>query len=441
MLDRSSKRNERGAALILFSILLLFVVLPMIGLAIDGGVAYYAHARLVSAADAAALAGARSLNVGTTIDEQRANAQAIATQYFYANYPPGYLNTQNVTIAPPVVTETGTHTRTVSVSVSADVSMYFLGLLGHNTAHITTSAQTSRRDVNVVLTLDRSGSMTRVCGTMKASAQSFVSKFTNGRDTMGLITFMGNANVDFPSTLNFDSQTPSLNATLAKLNCGGNTGSAAALYLAHQQIKSVAEPGALNVIVFFTDGVPNGYSAGPAPAGFPVQPTSPCNGGLPLPGFVSDNGGIYSLTPVAINVTSMPTTSCFGSMSYAAKNFQYIPDTDAYGNSGWATGYRAVQRDAQNHITFTTNNSDAVSANAADDAARQIRNDGIFLYTIGLDGNGGLDNTLLKRIANDPTSPNYKASQPAGMYAYAGNAGQLAAAFNSIASEVLRISQ
>lgn len=432
--------GERGATLILFSLMLLLVVLPMIGLAIDGGVAYFAHARLVSAADAAALAGARSLNVGIDFAAQKLNAQSIATQYFYANYPAGYLNTKNITITADAE-ESGTHTRTVTVTAGGDVSMYFLGLLGYPTTHVATSAQTSRRDVNVVLTLDRSGSMSQVCGTMKASAQSFVSKFTNGRDTMGLITFMGNASVDYSSTLNFDSQSPSLNDTLATLKCGGNTGSAAALTLAHQQITKVAEPGALNVIVFFTDGVPNGFSAGPAPGGFLVKSTSSCNGGQPLAGFVSDNGGIYSLTPVAINVTTMPKTACSGSMSYLANNFQYIPDVDAYGNSAWSTGYKPVQRDAQNHITFTTANSDAISANAADDAAQQIRKDGIFVYTIGLDGDGGLDSTLLKRIANDPAGSTYDSSQPTGMYAYAGNAGQLAAAFNSIASEVLRISQ
>lgn len=186
MRDRFSndRRGERGAALLLFSILLMLVVLPMIGLAIDGGMAYFAHSRLVAAADAAALSGARSLNVGLDFAAQKANAQAIATQYFYANYPAGFLNSKNIAISADAE-ETGTHIRTVTVSVSADVSMYFLSLLGRQTAHIATSAQTSRRDVNVVLTLDRSGSMTGVCETMKASAKSFVSKFTNGRDTMG----------------------------------------------------------------------------------------------------------------------------------------------------------------------------------------------------------------------------------------------------------------
>jgi len=438
MRDQYSKENERGAALILFSIMLLLVVLPMIGLGIDGGVAYYAHARLASAADAAALAGARSLNVGLDLASQTASAQSIAKQYFLANYPANFLNSKNVSFPAPSVAETGTHVRTVNVSASADVSMYFLGLLGHPTVHITASAQTSRRDVNVVLTLDRSGSMGKVCGTMTAAAQSFVSKFTNGRDTMGLITFMGNANVDYPSTLTFDSQTPSLTATLGTLKCGGDTGSAAALTLAHQQITKLAEPGAFNVIVFFTDGVPNGFSAGPAPGGFLVKATSPCNGGKPLAGFIADDGGIYLPNPVAINVTSMPKSACFGNMSYVANNFQYIPNTDAYGNSG--TGYKSVTT-SQTHIAFTTANSDAVSWNAADNAALKIRQGGIFLYTIGLDGNGGIDSYFLARIANDPTSATYNSSQPAGMYAYAGNAGQLAAAFNSIASEVLRISQ
>ncbi len=434
------KYGERGAALLLFSILLLLVVLPMIGLAIDGGVAYFAHARLVSAADAAALAGARSLNVGEDFAAQKQNAESIAGQYFYANFPASFLGSKNVAFKADAE-ETGTHIRTVTVSATADLPVYFLGLLGHQSTSVATTAQASRRDVNIVLTLDRSGSMSRVCGTMVASAQSFVSKFSNGRDTMGLITFMGNASVDFPSTLTFDSQSPNLNATLAKLKCGGNTGSAAALYTAHQQIKKVAEPGALNVIVFFTDGEPNGFSAGPAPAGFPVKSGGACNGGKPLEGFVAHDDGIYSLSPVAINVIVIPRTTCFGNMQYLAKTFQYIPDTDAYGNSAWATGYKPVQRDAQNNIIFTGSNSDAVSANAADDAARQIRNEGIFIYTIGLDGDGGLDNVLLKRIANDPTGSTYDASKPTGMYAYAGNAGQLAAAFNSIASEVLRISQ
>src|SRR3954471_23639143 len=102
MRDRSSEvsTGERGAALILFTVMLALVVLPLIGLSIDGGVAYFAQARLSSAVDAAALAGARSLNVGEDPSSQAANAQAIATKYFNANYPPGLLNSTNITVTP-----------------------------------------------------------------------------------------------------------------------------------------------------------------------------------------------------------------------------------------------------------------------------------------------------------------------------------------------------
>ncbi len=428
--------------------MLVIVVLPMIGLSIDGGVAYFAHARLTAAADAAALAGARSLNVGLDLPSQIGNATTVAQNYFNANFPPGLLNSTNaaavVTIPIPAQP---TDPITVNVQASADVNLYFLGLLGHPTASLAASAQTSRRDVNVVLTLDRSGSMVGVCGTMKTDAENFVSMFVSGRDTVGLITFMGNASVDQKSTKNFK---PVINDTLATLQCGGNTGSAQALSLAHSQILSVAEPGALNVIVFFTDGVPNGFGYPnkqilPNPAGFPVQSGKPCNGGLPVPGYIADGGGIMDPAPQPINSTNTPFVNlrgCTGSFSQLSNIFQFIPETDGYGNSASASGYAAVTRDGQGNIVFSNANSDAVSINAADDAARKIRQDNIVIYTIGLDGDGGVDSTLLEKLANDPAYPNtYVPSQPVGKYYYSPNAGQLGAAFSSIASEILRLSQ
>ena len=449
----NDKASERGSALIMFSLMLAMAVLPLVGLAIDGGAIYFAHARLVAAVDAAALAGARSLNVGLQFADQKANAENIAMQYFNANYPPGMLNSTPNAKNPPqaLASESAAHLRTVQVQGSLDVSLYFLGILGQQVATISASASSSRRDVNLVLALDRSGSMVGVCNTMKNDAENFVSKWTNGRDTVGLVTFMGNANVDYPSTLFFKSQTPALTDTLATLQCGNETGSAAALSLAHKQIKSVAEPGALNVIVFFTDGVPNGYTAGPATPGakpgYPVLEGKNCNGGNPVSGYIANVGwgwgGLFDPTPVPISSTAEPLlTGCeAGSFDQLAQTFAYIPEQDAYGNSASLSNYAAVTRNSQGHIVFSVANSDAVSQNAADDAARQIRADGIFIMTIGLDGDGGVDGTLLKRLANDPASPIYTSTQPVGTYYYSPNAGQLASVYNSIASEILRISR
>jgi Flp pilus assembly protein TadG len=448
MRDRSSNSpaKERGAALILFTLMLAIVLLPMIGLAIDGGVTYFAHARLSSAVDAAALAGARSLNIGQDPASQAANAQAIATRYFNANYPPGLLNSANISVTPDPPRVSSYHTITMHVRASSDVNLYFLGMLGQPTAHISAEATTSRRDVNVILAVDRSGSMAGVCEVMKADVENFVDRFVDGRDRVGLVTFMGSANTDYPATKQFKSQNPNLNSTVAQLKCGNNTGSAAALSLAHQQITAGAEPGALNIVVFFTDGVPNGFTAGSAtpggPKGFPLKPGKACNGNsVAAEGFISRDGGIYNPQPQLIASTAqqaLPNCSN-GSHAQLGQAYQYIPEADAWNDS--ASGYAAVTRDSTGHIIFSPDNSDAVSLNAADDAALKIRNEGIVIYAIGLGSNGGVDSTFLKRVANDPTSAQYNAQQPAGKYYYAPTAGQLGAAFQSIASEILRISQ
>lgn len=441
------RAGERGATLILFTLMLATVVLPLIGLAIDGSFANLAQGRLIAASDAAALAGARSLNVGQTVQSQIANATNIAQQYFNANFPPGLLNSSNtkstVTITAP--TDSSNHKVLVQVQSSADIQLSFLGMFGHPTATISASATTSRRDANVVLALDRSGSMAGVCEVMKSDAESFVMKFVNGRDTLGLVTFMGNASVDQASTKQFK---PVITDTLAKLQCGGNTGSAQALSLAHQQILQAAEPGALNVIVFFTDGVPNGFTAGPAadqkPKGFPLKTGKTCKDSTSeAPGYIADGGGIYDGTPQPIDSTATPILSnCpSGSFGQLAQAYQFIPETDAYGNSASSTGYAAVTRDGTNHIEFSTANSDSVSINAADYAARQIRQDGIVIYVIGLGSNGGVDSRFLESVANVPSSPTYVSSQPAGQYYYSPNAGQLGSAFSSVASEILRISR
>ena len=46
----------------------------------------------------------------------------------------------------------------------------------------------------------------------------------------------------------------------------------------------------------------------------------------------------------------------------------------------------------------------------------------------------------MQRIANDPVSPDYDPTVPKGLYIKAPTTGQLAGAFNRVASEILRLS-
>ena len=62
-------------------------------------------------------------------------------------------------------------------------------------ATVAAAGATSRRDVNLILTLDRSSSMQSagVCGIMANSAIAFVDKFTEGRDRLGSGALNGRA--------------------------------------------------------------------------------------------------------------------------------------------------------------------------------------------------------------------------------------------------------
>ena len=54
--------------------------------------------------------------------------------------------------------------------------------------------------------------------------------------------------------------------------------------------------------------------------------------------------------------------------------------------------------------------------------------------------NAEIGTNILKRLANIPDADTYNPSQPAGVYAYAGDATQLSAAFNQVVSAILRLS-
>ena len=462
MRDRSS---EKGASLLIFSLLLSMVMLPMLGLCIDVSFIYFAKARLYSAVDAAALAGGRSLSVGLDFSSQKANAENVAGQYFRANYPNAFLGSQNIVVNAEAK-ETGDLYRTVSVNATADVPLYFMRMVGISTAAINASAQTSRRDVNIMLVLDRSGSMSGACGTMRSVATNFVSGFTNGRDSIGLVSFVATANLDFSPTKYFKTQTPkNLEQVLSKLICSGSTGSAEALHQAQVASQAAALPGTLNVIIFFTDGYPHGFTAT-----LKKKITSACetpdSSGL-VTGALTAKSGFKKPAGRAINQGDPPNVtlnSCSPQVdSIGGLKSQFMgypvsdgdpdtPDTDAYGNatdlypsatisdSGTYRTYN-LTKNAAGLIDITTGNAWLVSKSTAFDAARKIRAAGITLYTIGLDGNGGIDSSMLAQMANDPSSSTFSNAEPVGRFAYAADAGQLAAAFNSIKSELLRLAE
>jgi hypothetical protein len=319
------------------------------------------------------------------------------------------------------------------------------------TADVSAEAHATHRSVYVMLVLDRSYSMQYdgVCSPMIQSAQSFVNGFTDGNYSFGLITFMGSAHLDFPFNTTFRSPLSSL---IGGLKCNGSTGTAEALWLAHQQLNSIPDPTALKVLVLYTDGAPDSISAdfsikdpltckvnsgvGPQMLHGLISSFSMGSTGTPLGVLTANDGTTQGLPLNQVGIQyygDSPIASASGCsfqtvVTQMPSDVASIPATDFHGNlttGNWSNGSFSPSKvsDIQN-----------AALNAADNAAQSIRNDKIVIYAIG--ESPQVNDLFLKRVANDPQSPSYKSTQPTGSYVYASTGAQLVSAFSTIAAQI-----
>jgi Mg-chelatase subunit ChlD len=481
------RRRRKGFAVILSALMLVWVI-PMVGLVIDVGVMYSIRARLASACDAAALSAARSLSTGTSLADQEAAARNRAETFFRANFPEGTLESNSRTVSVSV-SESDLKVRTISVSGSAAAPVYFMQMLGAARTVVNAVGEASRRDVNVMLVIDRSGSLETAgaCDEVEAATRVFVNQFANGRDKIGFLTFGGSYRVDYPPTKNF-KQSPSAADELDKLypgGCTGTTGSAQALWMGYKEIEKAAEPGAHNILVFFTDGKPNTITAdwkvkvdaggGTRSRCWDWEHNVPQSNAAWNPvnqtyrGWIIDNGeGIRTHlappmpAPRQTDIVDIPNgyagpakptaQDCFYITSQrGTQDIAYYPTTDLYGNRT-NTGYKAVDIVSGGpYDGFLRPDLPATRLNAAinavDHAALRIRNKelnpnvAVQVFAIGLGGAGAAEHDLLKRIANTSDSTSYDDKAMTGMYIFAPTPAQLMAAFQKIGSEVLRLSK
>lgn len=284
---------------------------------------------------------------------------------------------------------------------------------------------------------------------------------------------------------------------------GGFTNTAEALHMAYNEIQKAYNrdgmDNRLNAIVLFTDGVPDSITVSPNDMNANViKASSACSykpgnntaaqqmfgimGALP-PGFSGNNNfgatsGVFQIgstdtvhtlstwlsdptlsnsvpyslgnflgVPSTYGGSSPPTTGpfkgCagFGPM-FGLTDMASIPAHDIYGTS--VTGYKAVTLTNFDPSATGGNNFGAATWNATDNMANTIRAQTtlppITIYAIGYDGDsGGLDATLLQRVANDPASNNFQTTQPTGMYLNVHTATGLQSAFQAVASDLLRL--
>lgn len=436
----SQRFRQQGAVFVLSALSMLTLIL-CVGLAVDSGVAYGVRAKLNAATDAAAIAAGRAIAFGE--DEARQTAE----KFFYANYPDGYLgSTPNFDPDTDITISTlDDGSIQVDISASAEVPTYFMHLANFDGIEVGALTQVTRRDLDMILVLDTSGSLNSPAGTptkLRDASVNFINKFVDapGGDRVGLVVYASGAIIEEPidktSTRGFDKA--QMTSDINGLTFSGITASGEALRRAYDELNAIPEAlrSSLRVIVFFSDGAPNTVAAQFATGGGSITGdlfSETSAGGPPNRLWRNDLRNTF-LGTAGINV--LPSQGLGGI------------DTDSYNNS------RTLTPPAGSVNSNNRCNINKASRNMVENMANSVRDDDIRLYTLGLGaqlqalevgfcgyGSEEEGENILKRLANTTDSDTYDSDQFPGLYVFAENADELDEAFNTIASEILRLTK
>jgi Flp pilus assembly protein TadG len=444
-MNRSQQSRQRGQIVIITAVMLVALI-GMVGLAIDSGRAYGVRAKLSAAVDAAALAAGRALAIGASDGERLANAQATGLRFYNANFPSGFLGaTRNAPVVQATHDPSGFWN--ISVSGSAAMPVTFLSVLGITSdVAVASSGAAIRRDVDVMLVLDTSGSLANPAGTLDSLKQAAISHFVTqfaagaGGDRVGLVSFASGGVLEVPidksATRGFDRTT--VTSHINALTVSGSTASAQGVSLALAELNAVpvALRSSLRVLVFFSDGAPNDVVAT-----FTRTPS-----------LATVAGDLYSET------TGPATTAATRLYRYDQRDTALGTYTDIatlpnVGLNGVAlASYNGVRTLTGSPITNTRCNVNKAARSMVENVANTARSQGILVMTVGLGaaltslevtfcsyGANEAGANILSRLANAAGSDTANGTQPQGLYCYAADASVLNACFDRITSAILRL--
>jgi len=439
-------QKQRGAVLVMV-VLAMLVLLALVGLIVDGGLAYLVKARLNAAVDSAALAGARAVPAGKNESEQRASAIKAAATFFAANIPENYLLSRPKLLSTKVSFDKGQVT--VDVHAEAPMPVSVMQLMGFTSLNPVAYAQTIRKDLDMAFVVDTSGSLSTSAAAVRASAKSFLNKFSVEQDRVGLIHFASGAIVDNPIIIGdrgFDR-----NAMVSKIDgfkFVGNTASVEGMWHARNELNKIPllSRSSLRVIVFFSDGAPTAF-------GSALKFNNPAD--CTRPGVLAHNdeapSGLYELGMQDTLITSGCSAVSNKKIRTTVKG---LPDWyDAHDNKKEFPIVTAGPREVTASLASDTEawrNITRAARNLPEAVAARARDEGIYVFTLGmgqLKSKTGFDKevgeNVLKCMANVADAPArcYDPDKPVGMYCYAATGADLTPCFSRLASAILRISK
>jgi len=444
--------RQRGAVAIMVAVSML-VLLAVVGLCVDAGLAYLVKARLNAAVDSAALAGARAVTTGNNQTEQTASARAAAADFFAANIPNNYL------LSSPRITSTNVTFNggqaTIDVKAEAPMPVSIMQIMNFTTLTPVAAAQTIRNDLDMALVIDTSRSLLGSASTVRTSAKSFLNKFNVTQDRVALLHFASGVETDLAfglATRGFDRT--SMNSKINAYQFDGGTSSFEGMYEARKQLNTIplTSRSTMRVVVFFSDGAPTSFGSY-----LTFLRESDCKS----PGSVDrvlDGGGLGHLnSSKLIPVSELCKTWRDNRYGDAIPAVQRLPDwynarPESVREFPVVTSTpRVVTADISSGLLFERNILRA-SRNLAESVAEKTRSEGIYVFTLGFgpalkeavasdtSTNGEM---ILKCMANtvDSLPRCQKPDQPVGMYCYAATDADLTPCFSRLASAILRITK
>ncbi len=472
---RSDNSADQGFAVV-YTAITLTTLLLFTGLAMDAGRAYVVRAQLTKALDGAALGAARMLNSG--------DPQGEATRIFRANFPAGYLGTSSVSDPPGFSLQTipATGVNVITVSGSATVPTTFMRLANFESVTVNSSAEATRRMVDLSLVLDVSSSIGSGWPAVRDAARAFVDTFDAAHDRVSLVTYGNGSSVldQMPSSRGFNK--PKVLADIPNALPGGSTAMVEGLYHGWDELRTVpgGQQSSLRVIVLFTDGasnsVPGDYpAAGGVAKGlrtydFPKNLPDPDGQTWNNPQIVGlfdtqtgSQGPSYSLTVGNWNDTTtlaqvpyLPLTSWHTHRRSSGIPTSFPLQTNALTVNGMAQSARRGLRNwnaAAGRFPADVFNINNAARNLLEIIANAARNDNgdypIRIYTLGMGQlvryNLGTmpekPEDILLRVANDSRSPDFNAAQLEGKYYFAQTADDVGPAFQALQNQIIRLTK
>jgi Flp pilus assembly protein TadG len=473
-------RDESGVAMIHMAVFLPMLLL-FTGLAVDTGRAYVVKAQLSKAVDGAALSAARNLNGG--------NPKGEAAKVFRANFPADFMGTTASTDPATAAdfyemhTEEETGMHIVTIKATATLPTTFMRLGNFNEVTVSSESEATRRLVDLSLVLDVSGSIGPAWPAVRDAARSFIDAFDKNGDRMSLVTYSFGAKVLDPMPASYGFDKDKLKTDVPNSLPGGTTAMAEGLYRGWDEVRSVpaGQQSGLRVIVLFTDGSGNvfpgfldasGIAKGVFTADFPKVLPDPTNAtddtpsiqgnyqtetGAQSPSWSFTPPGGWNSTDTTSNLRYLPTSSAHTHHRSAGIPVSFPLQSGALKVNGVTQSAKRGLRNYNSSLgqypaevfnirNAATNLTEIIADAARSDTSGDHR---IRIFTIGMGGlvtmNLGTipetSESVLKRVANDKTSPDYNKDQLEGKYYYARTAADLGPVFQQLQNQIIRLSK